>query len=695
MGTILTRAILAGVMTCWAWLAAGAPNPVLPGTADCGVLRFGGAYYLMGMGTNGGVYVSRDLVKWDGPIHVFSMNNTWAMGLSNAEIHACDLALLNGRFHLYWSVNFGELRQIGHAVADSPLGPFTEPVTERPFDGRIDPQAFVDAQGQLYFYTVKFTNGNVIWGQPMRDPWTLSGEAAPLLDAVTGSWETLDHRVNEAPFAVAYRGRYYLLYNANHTSAKFGNYGIGVAESDSPLGFRNESKYGFPLLKDNKEQAQLGASKGPAPGGTELPVKESGEPFVHNCGQPSLVRGPNGFEWWLVYFALYGNDPQRMQAIDRVHFFDRELFVEGPTTPRTPGYHPPPALPTYGDGFDDADTVTKNWIIENGEWRVQGGLLHQDSMVGFAGARCAGGGGTSFIFETALRLDAARGYQAGIISSELIFGLDKEKKSWFAQPRFRYDAIEEHHELAGYFDWSGWHTLRVEKNGLTNYVWLDEVQVGRAVGSGFLSDTRPGLFSRGAAAFDGVMYTRGWDGAGNPTFDWVAADCGTPPTGKWTPSERGLTVARGDGESRVFRGDLLDVYEWSVQVVPGLNTGSNGEVGAYAAYSDESNFVRVAADPQFKRITISGKRNGESIESLSAEVVPRKHRARTPEENGYNLRMVKLPDRIVVFVDGIESLAVPGSWPASQVALFASAASCRFAGVCLYDRSGDLTGGFH
>lgn len=695
MGTFLRDIVLIATLTCGTMLAAGAPNPVLPGAADCGVLRFGGAYYLMGMGTNGGVYVSRDLVKWDGPFHVFTMNNTWAAGLSNAEIHACDLSLLNGRFHLYWSVNVGELREIGHAVAESPLGPYIEPDTERPFDGRIDPHAFVDMQGQLHFYTVKFTNGNVVWGQAMRDPWTLSGDASALLDAVSGSWETLDHRVNEAPFAVAYRGRCYLLYNANHTAAKFGNYGIGVAEADSPLGFRNESKYPFPLLRDNKDRVQGQAAVSTAMVETASSADKAGEPRVHNCGQPNLVRGPNGFEWWMVYFALYDNDPQRMQAIDRAHFFDRELFIEGPTTRCTPGYHPPPALPTFGDGFDDADAFGKNWVIESGDWRVQGGLLYQDSMIGFAGARCAGDGGKSFVFETAVRIEADRGYQAGIISSELVFGLDKERKTWFAQPRFRYDAREEHHELAEYFDWSGWHTLRVEKNGLTNYVWLDEVQVGRAVGSGFLPDTRPGLFTRGAAVFDGVMYTRGWDGPGNPTFDWVAAECGTAPTGDWTAAERGLRVESGEGESRVFRGDLLDVYEWSVQVVPGSGVEDGGEAGAYAVYTDEDNFVRVAADRHFRRIAVSGNRNGEPIEPLSAEVIPRRHRARSPEEDGCNLRMVKLSDRVIVFADGSELLTIQGTWPAAQVALFASGMPCRFAGVCLYERSGDITGGFH
>ena len=120
------------------WLMAvymlGAPNPILPHTADAGLLRYDGKYYLMGVGTDGGLFVSDDLVHWSGPRHAFSMGNAWASGpaATDDNIHACDLLLHNGMFHLYWSVNHGELRQIGHAVAKTPEGPYHEPVREIP-----------------------------------------------------------------------------------------------------------------------------------------------------------------------------------------------------------------------------------------------------------------------------------------------------------------------------------------------------------------------------------------------------------------------------------------------------------------------------------------------------------------------------------------------------------------------------------
>ncbi|HYH57208.1 MAG TPA: hypothetical protein VD772_11380, partial [Anseongella sp.] len=55
-------------------------NPVLPGVADAGVLRYNGEYYIGGVFTRGSFYVSSDLVNWEGPHHVFSMDNEWTKG---------------------------------------------------------------------------------------------------------------------------------------------------------------------------------------------------------------------------------------------------------------------------------------------------------------------------------------------------------------------------------------------------------------------------------------------------------------------------------------------------------------------------------------------------------------------------------------------------------------------------------------
>lgn len=93
---------------CGSLFAQNIQNPVLPGVADAGVMKYNGKYYIGGVRTNGDFYVSDDLVHWGKPIHVVSMDNDWTRGsgAGNDQIHANDMFYLNGDFHLYWSVNY-------------------------------------------------------------------------------------------------------------------------------------------------------------------------------------------------------------------------------------------------------------------------------------------------------------------------------------------------------------------------------------------------------------------------------------------------------------------------------------------------------------------------------------------------------------------------------------------------------------
>ncbi|MFP4501831.1 MAG: family 43 glycosylhydrolase [Candidatus Hydrogenedentota bacterium] len=841
MGTLLNgRTLWLGLVPLLAALAASAaPNPVLPDTADVGVLRFAGEYYLMGMGTAGGMYTSRDLVHWDGPHHAFSMDNAWTENetAKDHQIHACNLVLHNGRFHLYWSVNHGALRQIGHAVAGNPRGPYHEPVTDTPFDGRMDPQCFVDRNGELYFYTVKFTDGNVIFGQPMADPCTLAGAARPLLSAQPDTWEMRDHKVNEAPEVVYYRRGYTMLYNANHTGSIYGNYAIGAAAADAPLGFGNSGKYPHPVLGTNQGRVlsdermpvpvavvqetpwryttnppgdgwakpgfddtawqtgpgAFGGSEASAPrtslgtrwsadalwlrkrfdlaaplkhgalvlhhrgrvtvylngtavaectgatsGYAVLPLENAArallqpgdnvlavaaaqpkdgkgfadaglldpgdhpaEPIVHNCGQPNLVRGPNGFEWWLVYFALYNGSPKRSQAIDRVHFFGDELVVDGPTTAATQGYHPPPAQPTFMDTFDTDGLLGDDWVVERGEWFVEDGALVQPAQNGLSRVRCAGTGGQFFQFEASVRFREEAGHQAGIATTELIFGLDRTRHSWFVMPRGRNDAEEQHHRLPENFAWDGWHTLRLAANGLQSRLWIDGIEADTVMGSGVYAPVRPELFARGPARFDGVTYTRGWDGVGDLVDDWAAADSGSEAQGKWVQQREGLLgyadtppVEEASGpawfhrEAHVFKGDRLPAFEWTVQVVPeeAAAAPEDARAGVYALYADRENFLRVAVDPAFSRIEVAGMRDGEAVAPRAMDIPPRPHRRTPLSESGGNLRIVKLRDRVILFAAGHELMTIEGAWPPAQAGLFADGVRCRFRGIMLFER---------
>ena len=470
---------------CGALFAQNIQNPVLPGVADAGVMKYNGKYYIGGVRTNGDFYVSDDLVHWGKPIHVVSMDNDWTRGsgAGNDQIHANDMFYLNGDFHLYWSVNYwGKDKHavhIVHAQSKDALGAYTEPNKKTWMDNRIDPKVFRDDDGQLYMYMVRFTDGNTIWGRKMKNPAEFAGEPVCQFASLPDTWETMDNRVAEGPWVMKYRDRYYMMYNANHTSTEWGNYQLGVAEADSPLGFQNGNKYSYPVVGCNQTQLEekqvdllrygrtyeplfayteskpgsdwtkvtyddsgwargetgfssrevkgsttrhLGTlwntpslwlrktfSAGSETGNLALRVAHDGDTRIYlngtlvyekqgrdycivnldkklraalkegtnllavetnkgrsqffdvslfdmkdgiaddilmTPGQPNILRGPNGFEWWLIYMANK-NDEHRGQYINRVQFFDKTLFVDGITGPRTAGYHPEPSMPTF------------------------------------------------------------------------------------------------------------------------------------------------------------------------------------------------------------------------------------------------------------------------------------------------------------------------------------------------------------
>ncbi|MBW7866055.1 MAG: family 43 glycosylhydrolase [Candidatus Hydrogenedens sp.] len=657
--------ILSFAVTCALLLCA--PNPVLPGTNDVGVLRHAGKYYLMGMGTSGGIYVSGDLSNWSGPHHAFSMENAWTEGPSATDenIHACDLVLLNGVFHLYWSVNHGELRQIGHAVGDNPLGPYREPAHDVPFDGRIDPQCFQDADGRLYFYTVKFGMGNIIWGQPMADPWTLTDKPVRLLTPSRDTWETLDQPpqfVNEGPFVVRHRDRYYMVYNANHTSRQFGNYALGVAEADTPLGFKNAGKYPFPVLRSNRDPKHEGVTP------------EPDTPEVKNCGQPNLVRGPNGIEWWLVYFA---DQQRRAQYIDRAHFFGRELYIEGPTLAEIPGYQPVPAIPSFWDLFDGSEPLDERWS-RDGAWQKENGVLRAAGEEGAVFARTKMADAAHYVSETVLRHGGGGAGRLGVAAWRgndllLLAGLDRADNTAFLNLCPGGTCGEERVSLPPDFNWDGPHTLRVENNAGQFAVHLGAVLL-KFTGARTEKNqpVQAGLFAEGcAASFDSFLLTHGWEEWGAGIRGWETREGREQKGGK-----DGLALAPGES---VFKGGLPLQYEFSLQV------RSEGVGGVYPVYRDEDNYACLTFDRDFTTIRFSGRRHGQPQPSVEFSVRKRIHRAHDAAVNGDNLRVVKFGDRLILFAEGYELGTIMGDWPVSRAGLFAEKGRCAFDGITLYE----------
>lgn len=737
-------------------------NPVLPNVADAGCIKYNGEYYVGGVFTKGNFYRSSNLVNWDTSIHVFSMNNNWAtkFGIGDEQIHANDIVYINGMFHMYWSVNYwGRERNvihIGHAVSPNILGPFVEPQKDSWLDNRIDPKLFVDDDGKLYLYMVRFTDGNTIWVRPMKNPATFEGEPKYLFASLPNTWETADNRVEEGPWVMKYRNRYYLMYNTNHTSTEWGNYALGVSEASSPTEFNHGNKYAYPvvqnnqwdmddkyvdllkyenngtfdyttvepsakwnvatfdatswqkgkagfggeviensftrkvkttwkedhiwlrkkitvqknaignlalrmnhsgatkvylnealiydnnsanyeiinlddkaksLLKDGGNIIAISSDKGNRTGFIDVAVysmkNDVADDILITPGQPNIVHGPNGFDWWLVYMANK-NHERRAQYINQVQFFDKTLFVDGITSSKTPGYHPAPAQPTFGDLFNDKNvSLNTKWNIAKGNWQITDRELLQANLSN-AQAFIKSDAATNYLFEANIKIVEGDKAKAGV------YAYKQNDNNWLriffnaAARSWQYECMEngklktQSFALAKDFNYHVYHKITVYKNTGEFTIKVDDLPAtgDNVIKTRFVQKGLPGLFSENAkTAFDGIIYTIGWDEFDNTINGWATTNKASQQN--WKVSSEGLTQTSSTGEQSVFKGDNLPSYDFSVQV---KNVAAKGSAGVYAMYTDENNFVKSEFDYTKQKLVVSGKIKGVEIASKEIDL---------------------------------------------------------------------------
>ena len=600
-------------------------NPVIPGVADAGCIKYAGKYYLGGVATYGDLFVSSDLVNWGERVHVFDLDNQWTKGTGakNNQIHANDMSYSGGQFHLLFSANYWgkdkHIVHITHAVSPTVTGPYREVRDDQWFENRIDPMVFRDEDGRLYLYMVKFTDGNTIWGRPMNQDFTFSGDAVQQFSSQPGTWETYDNRVAEGPFVIKYRGRYYMMYNANHTSPSFGNYRLGVCEASSPLGFGPGGKYSWPVVGPNTESIddthadllhygsgqwqplatdnsgdtgnasartmRFNLASVPAGnvylkliqrGGISVKINghainagkssdyqlypinhswlkkgvntlvieqpkegkgtlssialydfgnEKADDLLVTPGQPNIVRGPNGWEWWLVYMANKGW--QRSQYIDRIHFSNGRMVVDGITGPNTAGFHPAPSKPQYaGTSIADIPFSSTTYLLE-------------------------------------LTMSSAQREQGIVIGDKTVLLPDSMAR-----------------DVA--------HEWRIEKNHNLLTVWIDKVLVTQHQRVNVTDNKVKLLGDSNNYHIDHVAYNEGFDEYGPYFSGWDTLTAGT----------HGLALDKG----MWLKGAAANNYELSVQTDD--NAATSGAYGVMAAYTDNKNYVSVKIDAAKAQVVI-------------------------------------------------------------------------------------------
>lgn len=305
-------------------------NPVWPGYfADPFVLRVGSDYYAFGTGSDIGngrqadgrvfpVLRSRDLVSWTalgGALEPLE-------GPASTAYWAPEVAERDGRFWMYYAADM----RLRVAVSERPEGPYRDVgrdlFPDEPFS--IDASPFRDPRdGRWYlffakdYFDLRVGTGTAV--APLADDMiTILEPARPVVRA-SSDWQIFQrnrrwydrdweawHTV-EGPFVIEEGGRYYCFYSGGCWETP--GYGVSYAVADHPLG---------PWCDDWSHE-------GPA-------VLKGREGEVLGPGHNSVVRGPDGVSWFMVYHAWDPARSARRMCIDPLVFTAEGPRCIGPTT---------------------------------------------------------------------------------------------------------------------------------------------------------------------------------------------------------------------------------------------------------------------------------------------------------------------------------------------------------------------------
>lgn len=327
------------------------------------------------------VYYSTDLINWEDGGACFSpARGDWC----TSRLWAPEVYKIDGKYYMYYTAATGDAGVLhgSVAVADSPLGPFSNKVADgvtgkKPvFDfgnnfPTIDGSVFIDDDGSMYYYFVRdqigdnsssggtnTTTRSTLWGVELENPYTIKQGAKPVkltevgksrLDEtgrMTQAWETQQGMWNEGPFLLKHNGVYYLTYSANYFGSKY--YAVGYATSDSPLGTYVKPD-NLPIMGINPEE-------------------DSNWSYFDGTGHAMFLSIED--ELYMVYHTLMPEkDGFRHFTIDSVGFRDDgTLYINGPTVT---SQNLPAAVTGYANIAPDA-TLTADGISSGADYLTDG-----------------------------------------------------------------------------------------------------------------------------------------------------------------------------------------------------------------------------------------------------------------------------------------------------------------------------------
>jgi hypothetical protein len=174
-------------------------------------------------------YSTTDMANWTdhgivGGVREPYKTFKWADG-NNAWAPQC--IQRNGKFYLYCPFPYKGQMVIGVAVADSPFGPFTDPLGKPLVAGSYDPTVFIDDDGQAYLYWGG--NGPCYYVKLNEDMISVSGGTSVASIDFTGTPREASY--TEGPWLWREKNHYYLAWASRCCPE-----GIGYGMSDRPTG---------------------------------------------------------------------------------------------------------------------------------------------------------------------------------------------------------------------------------------------------------------------------------------------------------------------------------------------------------------------------------------------------------------------------------------------------------------------------
>ena len=228
------------------------PAPVVDLIGDPFVLTASdGNYYMYGTShiEQGGYHVwqSSDLTTWEQVGRSFiNPEDSWVY----RDFWAPEVIEYQGKYYMFYTARekARDILQIGLAVADSPVGPFVDPLGKAMLDvdyAVIDASVLVDDDGRIYMYYSRDCSVNVVDGINRSDIYVVELNenfeqiSEPVfLFAPSQQWETgeieKNFMWNEGASVIKADGLYYMTYSGNPFWAF--EYAVGVATSTSPTG---------------------------------------------------------------------------------------------------------------------------------------------------------------------------------------------------------------------------------------------------------------------------------------------------------------------------------------------------------------------------------------------------------------------------------------------------------------------------